>query len=116
VKISIGAAALALLSTLAPARAAELAGKTVFEQSCKNCHGAEGKGDRMADKYYQMTIPRLTSDYVQNKSDAELRQIITKGVRKMEPARMGQPKAPHRMKLTDEQVSEAIAYVRSLKK
>lgn len=115
-RISMGVAALALLSMLAPARAAELAGKAVFDQSCKNCHGPEGKGDRMADKYYQMTIPRLTSDYVQNKSDEELRRIITQGVRKMEPARMGQPRARHRMKLTEAQVDEAIAYVRTLKK
>ncbi len=109
-------AVLAALAMLLPVRPAELAGKAVFDQSCKNCHGAEGKGDRMADKYFQMTVPRLTSAYVQNKSDDELRQIITKGVRKMEPAKMGQPKASHRLKLTGEQVEQAIAYVRTLKK
>jgi hypothetical protein len=70
----------------------------------------------MADKYFQKTIPRLTSAYVQNKSDDELRQIITEGVRKMEPVRMGQPKARHRMKLTSAQVDDAIAYVRTLRK
>lgn len=115
-KSLIAVAALAALAVVLPARPAEHAGKAVFDQSCKNCHGAEGKGDRMADKYYQMTIPRLTSSYVQNKSDEELRQIITKGTRKMEPARMGQPKASHRLKLTDAQVDQAIAYVRALKK
>ena len=112
---SIKGAALAALTLLLPVYAADLPGKAVFDESCKNCDGVEGKGDRMADKFYQMTIPRLNTEYVQKKTDDELKRIITKGVRKMEPARVGQPQATHKLKLTDEQVADVIAYVRTLK-
>jgi hypothetical protein len=66
-------------------------------------------------KFWKVQIPRLDSKYVQQKSDAELRKIITGGIRKMEPVRMDAPSAPHRAKLTPEQVEQAIAYVRTLK-
>ena len=99
-----------------PAYPAELPGKAVYDKTCLNCHGKEGKGDKMLDNFYKVTIPRLNSKYVQGKSDAELNKIITAGVRKMEPVEMGAPTLPHRQKITSEQADEVIQYVRTLKK
>jgi len=110
----IGGGALLALALGAPAYSAEEPGKAVFDKTCKQCHGSEGKGDQAADKFYQVSIPRLSSDYVQKKSDDELREIITQGRRKMRPVRMGQPVAEHT--LAAGEVSNVIAYVRTLKK
>jgi mono/diheme cytochrome c family protein len=108
-------AALAVLGTMVPACAEELPGKSIYERTCRNCHGVEGKGNPTVDSFWKLKIPRLNSKFVQQKSDAELRKIITGGIRKMEPVRMDAPTAPHRVKLTPEQVEQTIAYVRTLK-
>lgn len=109
-------AVLAALGTIAPACADQLPGKAVFDRTCKNCHGPEGKGNPTASSFWKVKIPRLDSQYVQQKSDDELKKIITGGIRKMEPVRLDAPSAPHRPKLTPEQVDHAIAYVRTLKR
>ena len=94
------------------ARADVAAGKAVFEKTCKNCHGPDGKGERIADKFYKMTVPRLGGKYVQAKSDAELKEIVTQGRRKMKPVTTGAPAVEH--KLAAESVDDVIAYVRTL--
>jgi mono/diheme cytochrome c family protein len=107
---------LSLLGTMALATACladESPGKAIFDQTCKSCHGVDGKGDTAADKFYQVRIPRLTSSYVQQKSDEELTEIITKGVRKMKPVRTGRPVAEHSLK--SEWTKDVISYVRTLK-
>jgi len=111
-KFVVPAAALVLALQIQAADAVN--GKEVYGKTCKQCHGPDGKGDRVADKFFQVTIPRLNSSYVQGKSDEELREIVMKGRRKMEPVRMGQPQARHN--LAPEQVDDVIAYIRTLKK
>ena len=105
-----------LLPFVYPVYSADLPGKAVYEKSCINCHGPEGKGDKMADNFWKTSIPRLTSKYVQRKSDDELKKIITGGIRKMEPVRVGSPTDPHRPKITPEQVDDVIPYIRTLAK
>jgi cytochrome c553 len=92
----------------------KLSGKQVFDQTCARCHGAGGKGNQYANNFFQAAIPRLDSDYVQSKSDDELRDVITKGRRKMDPVRVGKPSVLHNIQ--SESVDEVIAYVRTLKK
>jgi len=89
-------------------------GKAIFEQTCVRCHGPGGKGNPAADKFFQKDLPRLNSDYVQSKSDAELKEIITQGRRKMEPVGAGSPTILHL--LPPESVDKVISYVRTLKK
>jgi len=115
-KLGTSSAVVLFFGFLLPAYPAELPGKAVYDKSCLNCHGPEGKGDRMADSFWKVTIPRLNSQYVQGKSDVELKKIIVGGVRKMGPVKMGAPSNPHRPKITPEQVDDAIQYVRTLKK
>ena len=67
------------------------------------------------DTFYKIRIPRLNSEYVQKKSDEELRHVILNGKRKMPAAMAGLPETQHRSKITPEQVPDLIAYVRTLK-
>lgn len=90
----------------------QTSGKEVYDKTCKECHGDAGQGNSLADKFYEVRIPRLNSDFVQKKSDAELKEIMTKGRRRMGPPRVGQMmKHP-----TTNEMDAVIAYIRSLKK
>lgn len=92
---------------------ANVSGRTVYEQTCKKCHGGEGRGVRAADEFFGLKIPRLNSGYVQAKSDGELIEVITQGRRNMEAVRIGQPAVQHL--LPYESVKAVLAYVRTLK-
>jgi cytochrome c553 len=82
------------------------AGHAVYDKSCKTCHGTEGQGNPGIAKAMNVTIHDLGSAEVQGKSDAELKKIITEGKGKMRPVKT----------LSDDQVQNLIAYIRSLAK
>ena len=111
-----GIAVAATLAFSMPADSAVDAGKSAYKLSCMRCHGDLGRGNTSQDQFWKLKIPRLTSAYVQKKSDAELKAIILNGKRKMPPVMMGGPETQHQTKVTEEQVPGLIAYIRSLKK
>lgn len=82
------------------------AGKAVFEKSCKTCHGPDGHGNPTIAKMMKVTFRGLDSQEVQSKSDAELKKDIVEGTGKMKPIKG----------LSDAQIADVIAYVRSLSK
>ena len=90
-----------------------MSGKQVFEQTCQTCHGPNGQGNPAAKKFFNANIPDLTSALVQNKSDAELRDIISNGNQKMPPVEIGQARVRHL--LDSSSVESVIQYVRTLK-
>jgi len=90
-----------------------ISGKTAFDLTCSRCHGPAGMGDKRADKFFNTTIPRLGSAAVQSKSDAELKEIITKGSRAMDPVEVDESGFRHR--LPPQSVDAVIAFVRTLK-
>ncbi len=90
-----------------------VSGKVAYNQTCIRCHGPDGKGDKNADKFFNTTIPRLSSGEVQSKSDAELREIITKGSSVMPPVEVDESGFRHRLPPQD--VDTVIAFVRTLK-
>ncbi|HZP17866.1 MAG TPA: c-type cytochrome [Terriglobales bacterium] len=96
-----------LMFTFAGVAAAQdaAAGKTIFTSKCALCHGADGKAQTPMGK--TLKIADFHSPDVQNKSDAELKGIITNGKNKM-PAFKG--------KLTDAQAGDVVAYIRELGK
>ena len=100
---------IAVVSGAAP----NLSGKEVFEHTCIRCHGPGGQGNPAADKFFQTSVPRLDSAYVQSKTDEELRDIVSHGRRKMDPVRLGQATVQHL--LYPESVDAVIAYVRTFK-
>lgn len=79
-------------------------GKKVFGQ-CVICHGDLGGGNEAMAKAYGVKIPPLHSKEVQSQDDASLRKVIVEGKGKMQP-----------VKLSEQQVKDLIAYLRSLKK
>lgn len=82
------------------------AGKAVFEKTCKTCHGADAHGNAAIAKMMKVTMRGLDSQDVQAKSDAELKKDIVEGTGKMKPIKG----------LSDSQIADVIAYVRSLGK
>jgi mono/diheme cytochrome c family protein len=92
---------------------ASLSGKAAYNQTCIRCHGPNGKGDKSADKFFNTTIPRLNSAEVQSKSDADLKEIITKGSSKMPPVETDESGFRHRLPPQD--LDAVVAYVRTLK-
>ena len=80
------------------------AGKAVFEKSCKTCHGLDGHGNPAIAKMMKVTFRGLDSQQVQSKSDAELKKDVVEGIGKMKPIKG----------LSDAQIADVTAYVRSL--
>jgi mono/diheme cytochrome c family protein len=91
----------------------KVSGRVAYDRTCSKCHGPTGKGDKSADKFFNITIPRLSSAEVQGKSDAELREIITKGSSAMPPVEIDEGGFRHR--LPPQEVDAVIAFVRTLK-
>jgi mono/diheme cytochrome c family protein len=117
-KTKLGLCLAAVVGLALPAVSADHPGKAVFDDTCKYCHGAEGKSNPTVESFYKVKIPSLASAYVKSKTDGELREIVTGGKGKMEPVTAGfRPTAPHSKgkKLTDEQVTDVIAYIRTLR-
>ena len=91
-----------------------VSGREAYNLTCARCHGSDGKGDARADKFFNTTIPRLSSAEVQGKSDAAFREIIIKGTSVMPPVEIDESGFRHRLPLQD--VDAVIAYVRTLKR
>ncbi len=81
-------------------------GKEVFLKKCKTCHGEDGQGNQGMAKLLKTTITPLDSDEVQTKSDADIKTVITQGKDKMKPVQG----------LSDSDIDNVIAYVRTFKK
>ena len=81
------------------------AGKATFSGKCAMCHGAAGEGKESMAKMLKVEIKHLGSKEVQAKSDADWKKEITEGVGKMKA-----------VKLSDADVANVIAYMRTLKK
>lgn len=82
-----------------PATAGDpLNGRTFYNDHCKNCHGASGKGDDFG-------VPSFSEGNIMFSLDADILPIIKDG-RGMMPAFKGV--------LTDQDILDVISYVRTL--
>ena len=114
-------AALALAFALpAPALAGDAAaGKTTFETNCASCHGTGGKGDgpvglALDPKPRDFTVGEFKFDTDGDGgpgTDADLEAVITQGAMKFG----GSPLMAPWPTLSEEQVTDVIAHIRSLK-
>jgi cytochrome c6 len=77
----------------------------VFKANCTLCHGADGSGDTPTGKALKAKDLKLAE--VQNKSDAELAEVIAKGNGKM-PA--------FGSKFSPDVINSLVAYIRQLPK
>jgi len=82
------------------------AGKTVYDKSCKSCHGPDGAGNPGVAKMMKAEIKDLKLPEVQATSDDELKKIVTDGKGKMKPVST----------VSGAAVDNVVAYIRSLKK
>ncbi len=86
-------------TTTAPGGELISTGQQVFSQNCATCHGQEGTGGGIG--------PVLQGNqFIQQATDDDLRQLIEQG-------RAGTPMPPFAGRLTDEQITAAIALLRS---
>jgi cytochrome c5 len=97
--------AMLLAFLMVPAIAGPSEGKEVYDKACKSCHGAQGQGNPGIAKMLKVEMKPLGSKDVQDKSDDDLKKIITQGTGKMKPV----------ASVTGKQVDEVIAFVRTLK-
>jgi mono/diheme cytochrome c family protein len=98
----------AVVITLLAASAACLAegpGANTYKAKCQMCHGTDGLGATPAGK--AMKAVPFNDPAIVHKSDAELIALTKNGKGKM-PAYAG--------KLTDAEITDVIAYVRTLQK
>lgn len=91
--------------------AAAAAGKTLFAANCASCHGDKGKGDGPIAESLPFKPSNLTEGDVPSDPDGELFLVVRNG--KKEGEKMAMPPVK---KLTDEQIWQVVAYVRTLAK
>jgi cytochrome c5 len=94
-----------LAFSMVPAIAGPSEGKEVYDKACKSCHGAQGQGNPGIAKMLKVEMKPLGSKDVQDKSDDDLKKIITQGTGKMKPV----------ASVTGKQVDDVVAFVRTLK-
>lgn len=84
-------------------------GQTLFRQTCGHCHGLDGKGDGELGGYLNPPPANLASEKTQSKSDAELTEVIMNG-------RSGTAMVGFKEAMKEDQFSDLLAYLRSLKR
>jgi mono/diheme cytochrome c family protein len=92
------------LSLAVPAMAQQ-AGAADYKAKCAMCHGADGTGDTPVGK--SMKLKSFKSDEDIKATDAALIKDTKDGIGKMQG---------YAGKLTDAQITEVIAYIRTLQK
>jgi mono/diheme cytochrome c family protein len=78
--------------------------QSLFNQSCASCHGKNGAGTPVGKS---LNAPDLGSAAVQNKPDAQLRQIMSDGKNNM---------PPFKSSLSEAQIDSLVAYIRTFSK
>jgi mono/diheme cytochrome c family protein len=105
VQIRTGLTLVAILAATTMTPAFAQAGADTYKAKCQMCHGADGMGNPPMVK--AMGVKPLNAPEYIKTSDADLIASTTNGKGKM-PAQKG--------KLTDAQIKDTVAYVRTLQK
>ncbi|GIW55719.1 MAG: hypothetical protein KatS3mg082_2123 [Nitrospiraceae bacterium] len=84
-------------------------GKAMYEKHCLACHGEKGKGDGPFGRHLFPPAADYGSPEVKTKSDMELFKAIRDGV-------PGTAMQSFRRRLSNQQIRDVLAYVRSLSK
>ena len=82
------------------------AGKVVYDKECLSCHGKKGKGDGKSAADLDVPVGDMTSAKTQNQSDGALFWKISEGRK---------PMPTFKKKLTEDQIWQALIYMRTLK-
>ena len=84
-------------------------GKAVYEQRCLACHGPQGKGDGPTGKVLVPPAADFTSAASKKKTDAELLKTIENG-------KPSTAMVAWKGLLSDQDIQNALAYVKTLRK
>jgi mono/diheme cytochrome c family protein len=98
-------ATMAVLALLTSIPALAQSGADTYKSKCAMCHGADGSGNTPAGK--AMKAPSFSDAVLIKATDTDLIAATKNGKGKM-PAYAG--------KLTDPQIKDAVAYIRTLQK
>jgi mono/diheme cytochrome c family protein len=90
----------------APAPADAAAGKGVYAKKCAVCHGPDGVARESMAKMLKVEIKPLGSKEVQALKDEELKKVCVEGKGKMKGV----------AGMSDAEIADLIAYLRTLKK
>jgi cytochrome c6 len=102
--IAVAGLSVAFQPVTALAAPPDQAAQSLFNQTCASCHGRNGAGTPVGKS---LNVPDLGSADVQNKPDAELRQIISDGKNNM---------PPFKASLSEAQIDSLVAYIRTFSK
>jgi mono/diheme cytochrome c family protein len=102
-KLSIAVALCAGTLLFATSANAQSGGEKTYKTKCASCHGPDGKGETAAGKASKARD--FCSAEVKKETDEDWTGIIVKGKNKM---------PGYDKKLTDGEVKEVVAYIRSL--
>lgn len=91
--------------------AAAIAGKPHYDANCAVCHGDAGAGQEAAGGALSARPANLTTGKVLSDPDGEIFLAIKNGIKKD-----GRVTMPPAKRLTDEQIWQVVAYVRTLAK
>ena len=80
-------------------------GADTYKSKCAMCHGADGLGETPAGK--MMKTPSFKSPEAVKTTDSEMIEVTKNGKAKM---------AAFKDKLTDAQIKDVVAYIRTLQK
>jgi len=105
-RILLTTLSLACFSALAASAADVTAGQSVYNKSCKTCHGVDGTANPAIAKMMNLEIKDLKSPEVQAMSDGDLKNVITAGKGKMKPVSA----------VSGGAVDDVVAFVRTMKK
>jgi len=81
------------------------AGKASYDKKCATCHGTDGMAKPAMAKMFKVEMKHLGSKEVQGLADDAIAKIITEGQGKMKPVKG----------LSEDDLANVIAYVRTLK-
>lgn len=101
----LGLAALLVLAPVLWASGNAEAGKAIYDKKCASCHAKDGAGNPAIAKAMKVELRHLGSKEVQDQKDEVLKKFITEGTEKKKPVKG----------LSDEEIANVIAYVRTLK-
>ena len=83
-----------------------VAGRALYEKSCRMCHGATGQGNPGMVKSSKGAMEDLSSKEVQSRSDEQLAKDIAGGTAQKKPIKP----------LAEQQMKDVLAFVRTLAK